>query len=132
MNGLILGIKTDQPETYICLASDDRIVAEETWQADRQLSDTLLAKIEALLQRQNSVWSELAGVVLYKGPGSFTGLRIGATVANTLAHSEDIPVASANGDDWFRSGSKQLQQAPDNRLARLTYGGEANITQSRK
>ncbi len=47
-------------------------------------------------------------MVVFKGPGSFTGLRIGISVANALAYGLQIPIASAKGDDWLEKGIKKL------------------------
>jgi tRNA threonylcarbamoyladenosine biosynthesis protein TsaB len=42
----------------------------------------------------------ISGIGVMKGPGSFTGLRIGLTVVNTLADSLNIPIVGAMGDNW--------------------------------
>ena len=132
MSKLILGIKTDQPSAYVCLLLNGTCIAEKSWQAHRQLSDTLLLTIESLLSSQSKSWSDLEGIIAFKGPGSFTGLRIGATVANTLAHAIKIPVAGTNGDSWLSDGQVQLNANPSNRLIDIEYGGEAHITSPRK
>jgi tRNA threonylcarbamoyladenosine biosynthesis protein TsaB len=38
---------------------------------------------------------DIEGVVCFKGPGSFTGLRIGLTVGNALAYAQNIPVVAS-------------------------------------
>ena len=79
---LILTIRTDKPEAEIGLFEDNKQLAYEMWQAHRELSDTIHKKIEKLLKSQKKDWQNIDGIVCFKGPGSFTGLRIGLTVGN--------------------------------------------------
>ena len=129
---MILAIRTDQKESYIGLYDGKQITAETTWQAHRELSDTLLKTIESELNSVGKDWSDISGIVIFKGPGSFTGLRIGATVANTLANSQSVPIVGTNGDDWLESGIQRLQKAENDKIVTPEYGGEANITKPKK
>ncbi len=125
-------IRTDQAESYVALHDGATIVAETTWQAHRELSNTLLKTIESELSSVKLSWTDLKGVVVFKGPGSFTGLRIGVTVANTLSYSLEIPVIGSAGEDWVTDGVSQLSKGISEPVVVPEYGGEANITKPRK
>lgn len=98
------------------------------WESGRDLADQLLAKITDTLHQASLELSGLTGIVVFSGPGSFTSLRIGHTVANALADSLGIPVAGAMGDDWIKTGCQSLASTPVGRPALPHYGSEANIT----
>jgi len=61
-------------------------------------------KIETLLQTRGKSWADIQGLVCFQGPGSFTGLRIGLTVANALSYSYNLPVVAMQ----ILSGLKQV------------------------
>ncbi|MEK9196353.1 MAG: tRNA (adenosine(37)-N6)-threonylcarbamoyltransferase complex dimerization subunit type 1 TsaB [Patescibacteria group bacterium] len=128
----ILSIKTDQEEAFVGLQTEGKIVDSETWQAGRELSMTLNEKLEKLLNKNNLEFKDLEGIVFYSGPGSFTGLRIGASVANTLAYSLTIPIVGVTGEDWQDTGIKKLKNKENDKIVKLNYGAEPNITKPRK
>jgi tRNA threonylcarbamoyladenosine biosynthesis protein TsaB len=129
---LILTIRTDKPEAEIGLYEDGRQLAYETWQAHRELGQTLHVKLAGLLQSAGKGWPDVRGIVGYKGPGSFTGLRIGLTVANGLAYAQGCPIVGATGDNWQADGIDRLLRGESEQIALPEYGGEAHITQPRK
>lgn len=129
---IILTIRTDKPEAELGLYGDDTQVAYKTWQAHRQLSETILTKIEALLGSQAKTWHHIEGIVCFAGPGSFTGLRIGMTVGNTLASSLDIPIVGSEGSQWIAKGLARLHAGKGESLALPNYGSEAHITQQKR
>ena len=55
-------------------------------------SQMVLPLIESLLAEHNVRLHDLSGISVVTGPGSFTGLRVGATVANTLGYLLSVPV----------------------------------------
>lgn len=129
---MILSIRTEKPVAEIGLHQGAKQIDYESWEAHRKLSDTLLAKIDTMLTSHELDTSSLSGIVVYKGPGSFTGLRIGITVANTLSYGLDIPVVADGSESWIRNGVKRLEQGENEKIALPEYGGEANITKPRK
>lgn len=129
---IVLTIRTDKPEAEIGLYSDDRQLAYDTWLAHRELSVTLHQRIRDLLQAQNRSLADIDGLVAFAGPGSFTGLRIGLTVANTLAYSLQMPIAAAQGEGWITEGITRLTSGDQDRLALPEYGAPAHITQPKK
>jgi tRNA threonylcarbamoyladenosine biosynthesis protein TsaB len=124
---IILTIRTDKPEAEIGLYDDGKQVAYEVWHAHRQLAETAHSKIDQLLKTQNKSLKDLEGIVAYKGPGSFTGLRIGLTVANALSYSLAIPVVAKSGR-WIEDGIEVLVSGQHDPIALPDYGGEAHVT----
>jgi len=129
---ILLTVRTDKPESEIGLYSDTEQLAYETWQAHRQLAETLHVKIKALLESQKLDWSDIQGIVVYKGPGSFTGLRIGLAIANALAASNNLPIAGSTGDNWITEGTKALQDGTTDSMVLPEYGAAVHITAQKK
>lgn len=129
---IILTIRTDKPEAEIGLYDDQTRLSYEIWEAHRQLAETIHRKIEELLRQQQKDWHDVAGVVCFQGPGSFTGLRIGLTVGNTLAYGLSLPVVAAQGDDWQKVGIERLLKGESDKQAAPFYGADAHITPQKK
>lgn len=128
---MILALRTDQPMAELYLYDGTEQLDSITWEAHRQLSATLLEKIEELLQKNNAQLTSLKGLIVYRGPGSFTGLRIGISFVNTLAYSLQIPVSAGEGDDWLKNGLSTLPESKVQIISPL-YGIEPHITKARK
>lgn len=63
------------------------------WEFDTEdQTNDLLSTINGILKNNKLKLENLKGILVNQGPGSFTGTRVGVTVANTLAWSLDIPV----------------------------------------
>ena len=73
---IILTIRTDNPEAEIGLYENEKQLAYKTWQAHRSLAETIHIKIKELLNEANKSLDDIEGIACFKGPGSFTGLRI--------------------------------------------------------
>lgn len=109
-------------------------VVEETgqrqyeWPADRQLARGLLR----FLDQATGGLANITGIGVFRGPGSFTGLRIGLTVANTLAESLMVPIVGTTGPSWQQQALNQLADQQNHCLVVPLYGAQANITKPRK
>jgi tRNA threonylcarbamoyladenosine biosynthesis protein TsaB len=125
---LILTIRTDKPNAEIGLFDDDSKLAYSAWLADRQLAETIHLKIKELLQSQSYELDNLRGILVFKGPGSFTGLRIGISVANALAYGLEIPIIAETGDNWLKQGIDKLTKAQNEEVIIPEYGSPPNIT----
>lgn len=124
----ILTIRTDKPEAEIGLFNNKTELAYAVWQAHRQLAETLHKKIDELLQKQKLRWSDIDGMVIYQGPGSFTGLRIGLSVANALAYSLPAPIIGATREKWSQHGITELLKGKNNRIVMPEYGSPVHTT----
>ncbi|MBR3322244.1 tRNA (adenosine(37)-N6)-threonylcarbamoyltransferase complex dimerization subunit type 1 TsaB [Candidatus Saccharibacteria bacterium] len=82
------------------------------------LAEKLLDFIHQKLQENNQDWHDLTEITFMSGPGSFTGLRIGASIVNTLAHELNIPL-------YDHHNKKHPIILPE-------YGHPANISQPKK
>lgn len=125
---LILTIRTDKPEAELGLYENDRQLEHETWLAHRELAETIHGKISELLEGQQKVLSDIQGIVAFKGPGSFTGLRIGITVANALAYGLAVPIVATEDPAWLEQGIKLIQKGQNDQIATPEYGALPHIT----
>ncbi|MDZ7744646.1 MAG: tRNA (adenosine(37)-N6)-threonylcarbamoyltransferase complex dimerization subunit type 1 TsaB [Candidatus Saccharibacteria bacterium] len=129
---IILTMRTDKPEAEIGLYEDEKELGYQLWQAHRQLAETLHSKIANLLQKHSKDWSDIQAIVVFEGPGSFTGLRIGFSVANALAYSLQVPVVGASGDNWRTTGFNILASTRTSSYAKPQYGQPARTTTPKK
>jgi tRNA threonylcarbamoyladenosine biosynthesis protein TsaB len=129
---LILTIRTDNPVAEIGLFEGEEQLAYETWQAHRELSNTIHLKIKALLDSQGKTMRNIKGIVCLQGPGSFTGLRIGLTVADSFAYGLRVPIVATQGPDWIKAGIHRLSMGENDHIALPHYGAPVHITTPRK
>lgn len=129
---ILLTIRSDKPDSEIGLYDGSTQIQYETWPAHRQLAETLHIKIRQLLQKHDISLDEIEGIVVYKGPGSFTGLRIGISVANAMSYSLGVPIVGTQGDSWIVDGINDLQSGNNELPITPFYGSDANITTPRK
>ncbi|HET9174555.1 MAG TPA: tRNA (adenosine(37)-N6)-threonylcarbamoyltransferase complex dimerization subunit type 1 TsaB [Candidatus Saccharimonadales bacterium] len=129
---LLLTIRTDKPDAELGLFSDEQQLAYDSWEAHRQLAETIHLRIRHMLTDHGHTMQDLEGLVVFKGPGSFTGLRIGLTVANAMAQALQVPIVATNGEQWRELGIARLQHGDNETIALPEYGGEPHITQQKK
>jgi tRNA threonylcarbamoyladenosine biosynthesis protein TsaB len=129
---LLLTIRTDKPEAEIGLYDGSERMDYTSWQAHRELAETIQQRLSDLLRANDRQLSDLEAIVAFEGPGSFTGLRIGLTVANTLAYSLDIPITGTTGEDWIADGITGLTSGKASKLVLPEYGAPVHITQQKK
>lgn len=129
---LILTIRTDKPEAEVGLYEGAEKLDYYIWYAHRELSVTLLQKIHDLLEKNGQQLSDIKGIAGFAGPGSFTGLRIGLTVVNTLGYGLRIPVVATQGEDWIQAGITKLMRGEHDAIALPEYGAPVHITQQKK
>lgn len=136
MSNLYLALRTDAPRAELYLLQGENTLSSDTWHAHRELSNTLLKRIDTLLMKQNKKIQDIRGLIVFEGPGSFTGLRIGIATVNALGYGLSVPVVGAHGDNWLLDGGKLLSSGHDQESSqggvRPMYGAPVHITQPRK
>lgn len=128
---MILFLKTSTPTCEVSLVDGDWRY-DTSWEAGRGLAKGLLQFLQDELLGQGKDWKDITGLVVFKGPGSFTGLRIGITVMNSLSYANTLPIVGEMGDDWQAKGLERLSRGENDQIVLPEYGGEANITTPRK
>jgi tRNA threonylcarbamoyladenosine biosynthesis protein TsaB len=125
---LILTFKTDEQLAQIELYDDHELKVHREWQAHRQLAETIHTKIVDVLMEADHRLHELQGIAVFRGPGSFTGLRIGVSTANALAYALDIPIASGTGEQWTADSVAELLAGKNEFSVTPEYGSAPHIT----
>ncbi len=128
---MILLLDASTPICKLTLIDGEKRLDDE-WQADRELAKGLLGYIQKQLQKNNASWTDISGIGVFRGPGSFTGLRIGLTVTNTIAAAQSIPIVGAVGEAWQKEVMEMLNNGKDDKIVLPFYGSEARITKPRK
>jgi tRNA threonylcarbamoyl adenosine modification protein YeaZ len=90
-----LAIDTSGIDQALVVLDGRRLLAADDWVRDRA-DPPVLARLDALVKRAGSRPDELEAVVAARGPGSFTGLRIGLSLAAGLAYARHIPLYVAD------------------------------------
>jgi len=82
---------SNNKEITVALTSDGKeyVLKQKT---DHRKAQAVLPLIEKILQEHNLKLQDLTEIRVNPGPGSFTGLRVGISIANTLGFLLDIPI----------------------------------------
>ena len=141
---MILMIESSTEFLRMWLAGrDGGEVSKKEISLGREMSSRILSEIRGFLRDSGFDWRDLAGVAVFAGPGSFTGVRIGVTVANTLADALEIPIVGASNsdfskvddggvDDWREIAISKLRDGENHKVAEVFYARPANITKQKK
>lgn len=93
----ILYVDTSSNYLYSGIVIDDSIKCEIKEELGKDLSKVALPKIIKLFDETSIAPQDLDKIMVVIGPGSFTGVRIGVTIAKTIAWSLDIPIVPVSG-----------------------------------
>lgn len=95
----ILALDSATDIASCAIMENENLLGEITINCKRQHSVILLPLIDTLLRELNIKISELDGFVVAKGPGSFTGLRIGVACVKGLAQGSNKPFVAVSSLD---------------------------------
>jgi tRNA threonylcarbamoyladenosine biosynthesis protein TsaB len=87
----ILTIDTAGPVTALAVSTEERLIGESFLHTERQHSERLLPLIEQLLAACGLRPADLGLIGAARGPGSFTGIRVGIATAQGMAQALNIP-----------------------------------------
>lgn len=128
---MIVLLDTSTPTCRLSLVKDDRRFDYE-WSAGRQLAKDLLGYLRQKLSEHDNGIKDVKAIGVLTGPGSFTGLRIGLTVVNTLANSLEVPIVGVTGENWAKQAIDRINNGENDEIVMPHYGAEANVTRPRK
>ena len=87
-----LAIDTSNQTLAVAVVDGQEVLGQSQTMAIKNHSTALMPAIDGLIQAVGMAPKELEQIVVAKGPGSYTGLRIGVTTAKTLAQTLNIPL----------------------------------------
>lgn len=114
-----LALHTTTPELGLAISNFARETRSQVWNLGRELSSHIHQYLMEFMQPQT--WADLAFLAVARGPGGFTGTRIGVVLARTLGQQLDIPVLTIStlaAIAWQEYSKTQEQKA----IARFTPG----------
>jgi tRNA threonylcarbamoyladenosine biosynthesis protein TsaB len=128
---IVLSIRTDSDRVELVVYQGQKTLARKKWPAGRELSGQIVDAISELLEQCGRRLEDIEGLVFYKGPGSFTGLRIGASVANSIAYALSVPIVASGSKNWVATGLGMLKDGRSQEIIMPEYGHGPNITLSK-
>lgn len=96
---IILSIDSSSKVATVALMKDEKLLSEITLNDKREHSVVLMGIIEDLLKYNDLTVNDIDGYVVSKGPGSFTGLRIGMATVKGLSFGSNKPYVSISSLD---------------------------------
>lgn len=90
----VLAIESASIAASCAVSEDGSLLGEYTLNHKKTHSEKLMPLIEELLNKLNIKIQDIDVIAISEGPGSYTGLRIGAAIAKSLAFAVDIPIAN--------------------------------------
>ncbi|MCK1994889.1 tRNA (adenosine(37)-N6)-threonylcarbamoyltransferase complex dimerization subunit type 1 TsaB [Peribacillus muralis] len=92
----VLAIDTSNFTLGVALVDGSQVIGEYTTNLKKNHSVRVMPAIETLLKACDTAPKELTKIVVAQGPGSYTGVRIGVTIAKTLAWTLQIPLSGVS------------------------------------
>lgn len=127
----ILAIDTATTSCSVALLNDRQLLAEAVYTAGKTHSRHLLSIIQGILDRCGMGPDQLDGIAVTRGPGTFTGLRIGISTVKGLATALAIPVVGVSSLAalvyplaWSRRPVVAMIDARRGEVYHACYGGK--------
>jgi tRNA threonylcarbamoyladenosine biosynthesis protein TsaB len=101
----ILAIDTSNYPLGVALIEDNQVLGEYITNLKKNHSIRIMPAIQTLMKDCERVPAQLTKIVVAKGPGSYTGVRIGVTIAKTMAWSLKIPLVGISSLEVIAAGA---------------------------
>ncbi len=109
----VLYIDTSSSYLYTAIVENDRSVIEIKKDFGHDLSEKALPEIVSMFESINLKPEEIDKIIVVNGPGSFTGIRIGITIAKVYAWSLNIPITTITSlEAMMLSSNKNMYKVP--------------------
>ncbi|MBD2728987.1 tRNA (adenosine(37)-N6)-threonylcarbamoyltransferase complex dimerization subunit type 1 TsaB [Nostoc sp. FACHB-892] len=108
LNKYALALHTTTPELGLGISNFAGDTRSQVWNLGRDLSSLIHQYLIEFIKPQ--IWADLSFIAVAKGPGGFTGTRIGVVTARTLGQQLDIPVFAIStlaAVAWSEAGKSQ-------------------------
>lgn len=101
----ILAIDTSNYALGVALFDEEKVLGEYITNMKKNHSVRIMPAIHTLMEDCERIPRDLKKIVVARGPGSYTGIRIGVTIAKTLAWSLNIPLVGISSLEILASGA---------------------------
>lgn len=105
---LILGIETSTKICSVAISENGKLLALKEEGGEYSHSEKLTIFIEEVLKKSSKTLKDIDAVAVSKGPGSYTGLRIGVSTAKGLCYALNIPLISVNTLQGMAKGVSEV------------------------
>jgi len=102
-----LYIDTSSSYLYTALVKDNHLLDSKQEEYGQSLSEVALPKIVEMFEKNNLSPKMVDKIFVVNGPGSFTGIRIGITIAKVYAWSLNIPITTISSLEAMALSSKE-------------------------
>jgi tRNA threonylcarbamoyladenosine biosynthesis protein TsaB len=110
---MIICLETATPLCSVALCDDNGVIALKESNESKSHAAMITVYIDEILKDHNMKVSDLEAVAVSKGPGSYTGLRIGVSVAKGLAFGAEIPLIGVETTFSMYNGIKMKGNGDD-------------------
>lgn len=128
---MILGLDTTQnaKARFVLWDRKGDVIKFVTEKFEPRHTEETLDRLMTFLLQEECALSDVEGIIVAKGPGAFTALRVGVTIANSLAYALHISVFGVQGleDVNKRTVEELFRQSPGTSIE-PDYGREPHIT----
>ena len=93
---LIIGLDTTSQSGSVSVINEDKVLGECLFNVGPRHSENVVSSLDWLLGTLNIEKSDIEAVAVSIGPGSFTSVRVGVTIAKSLAYSMNIKIAGVS------------------------------------
>lgn len=93
---IILSIETATPVCSVALIKNNQVLAVKKSTRKNSHAEIVTVFIDELMKENQFSFKDLDAVAVSKGPGSYTGLRIGVSTAKGMCYALDIPLIAVN------------------------------------
>ena len=104
-----LAIDTSNLVMGVAVANEERVLAELITNEKKNHSVRLMPAIESILKELDLTAKDVNRMIVAKGPGSYTGVRIGVSVAKTLAWTLSIPLVGVSSLEVLAQNGRYFQ-----------------------
>jgi tRNA threonylcarbamoyladenosine biosynthesis protein TsaB len=104
----VLAIDTSTERAGLALGNGPHLL-ERSWEAGRTQTTSVLPGIDALLQEAGIAITDLAAIAIATGPGTFTGLRVGMSIAKGLVLARELPLIGIPTLDIAAGGANDVK-----------------------
>lgn len=122
---MLLAIDTSTNDSGVALYNERGVLAECSWFSGRRHAEQVLPQIDLLLRQLDAEPVDLRAIAVASGPGSWSGLRVGMSLAKALAVAHDLPLLGVSTLDVLACAHRHRRVdavVPLVRLGRDRYG----------